>query len=491
MTDELDAMALLERFHATRVLVLGDLMLDRFVYGSVERISPEAPIPVLAMEREVDMPGGAANVVRNAAAMGANSVLVGVVGDDVWAERLRDELAQSPTIDARLTTDRSRPTTMKMRFVADRQQLMRADKEDRSPLTDSTAERVLEDYQAVLADVGVVILSDYAKGVLSESLTKKAIELARGAGKPVIVDPKTREFAKYRGATVLTPNRKELELACGHSCGTDAEVEKGARQFIDDGICETMVVTRGPLGLSVIDRSDRVVHMPAVAREVFDVSGAGDTAIAALALGLAAGGNVAAAARVANVAAGLVVAKPGTATVTAGEIVAAVAQFEGRVDHCKLFSLEHVMELARGWHEKGLKFAFANGCFDLLHPGHLSLLEKARSAADRLIVGLNSDLSVSRLKGSGRPIQSEVARATLLASLKPVDAVVIFADDTPLSLIEALQPDVLVKGSDYSVETVVGADIVIRRGGRVLLADLVSGQSTTNTLARVAAVQAS
>jgi D-beta-D-heptose 7-phosphate kinase/D-beta-D-heptose 1-phosphate adenosyltransferase len=481
---------MLERFHDTRILVLGDVMLDRFVYGSVERISPEAPIPVMAVEREVDMPGGAANVVRNAASMGAASLLIGVAGEDAAAADLRAQLALMPTIDARLITDPSRPTTVKIRFVADRQQMLRADRERRAALSDEVAGRVLAACLEALGGVDVVVLSDYAKGVLSDALTHAVIAAATAAGKPVIVDPKSRSFAKYAGASVLTPNRHELELACGHACLTDEQVVAGARRWLDAGVCAYLVVTRGAQGMSVVSAS-AAAHFPAVAREVFDVSGAGDTAVAALALGLAAGGEMLDAANLANVAAGLVVAKLGTAVVSSGEIVSAVTQFDAPADRGKLFTLDHVHELARSWHAKGLRVAFANGCFDLLHPGHLALLEQARRAADRLIVGLNSDLSVRRLKGAGRPIQSEVARATILSSLKAVDAVVIFAEETPLHLIESLQPDVLVKGADYSLDKVVGADLVLARGGRVILADLVSGQSTTGTVAKVAAAATS
>ena len=480
-------LALLERFREARILVLGDVMLDRYVYGSVDRISPEAPIPVMAVDRELDMPGGAANVVRNAASLGAHAILIGVVGDDVWAKDLQAQLALLPTIEPRLIADRSRPTTRKTRFVAERQQILRADRERCSALSDTVAERVLANYREALAEVDVVVLSDYAKGVLSDSMTRAAIDAARKAGKSVIVDPKSRSLDKYAGATVLTPNRQELALAFGQPCVTNEQVALAARRFLDQEICDAMVVTRGAHGMSVVGADGSVVHLPASAREVFDVSGAGDTAVAALSLGLAAGGNIIAAAALANVAAGLVVAKLGTAVVSPGEIAAAVTQFDGRSDHGKLFALDHVTQLARNWHAQGLKVAFANGCFDLLHTGHLFLLEQARRAADRLIVGLNSDLSVRRLKGAGRPVQSEVARATILSSLKPVDAVVIFSEDTPLNLIETLLPDVLVKGADYSVDNIVGADIVLQRGGRVILADLVSGQSTSGTLARVAA----
>ena len=485
--DKQSSFQLLDSFHDRRVLVYGDVMLDRFVYGSVERISPEAPIPVLSVERTVDMPGGAANVARNIATLGAQAILMGIVGDDSWAQGLRTQLSHDPSIELRLITDPSRPTTVKTRHVADRQQILRADIESRTDLSPEMAARALEAFRACLNEISVVILSDYAKGALSDSIAQQLIAAAREAGKTVLVDPKSRSFNKYRGATVLTPNRHELHLACGTDCRTDEEVIEGARSILQQGICDSLVVTRGKDGMSIVEGNNTPVHLRTVAREVFDVSGAGDTAVAALSLGLAAGASVADAARLANVAAGIVVGKYGTATVTTGEIIATLEQAErGGTGASKNFTLESVEQLVSRWRELGLKIAFTNGCFDLLHPGHVSLLEQARDSADRLVVGLNADVSVRRLKGAGRPVQSEVARATVLASLKTVDAVVIFAEDTPLNLIEALAPDVLVKGADYTVETVVGADFVLARGGRVMLAQLVPSQSTTNTLKRVA-----
>lgn len=477
---------LLGGYHSARVLVLGDVMLDRFVYGSVERISPEAPIPVVTVKRFVDMPGGAANVARNIAALGASAILVGVVGDDPEANDLAAQLAESPTIDVHLIVDAARPTSVKTRYVADGQQVMRADRESRAPLPVEIEHRLLEAFSTAIRDARVIVLSDYAKGVLSESVIRAAIDIARGAGKTVIVDPKNKHFARYRGATLLTPNRLELQQACGRECLTQEDLVEGARSILDQNICEVMVVTRGQDGMSVISVYDAAVHLPTAARQVFDVSGAGDTVVAALSLGLAAGGEVAQAAAVANIAAGIVVGKRGTATVTTGEIIAALTPFDGSADPQKIFSLDNVLQLARNWREQGLKIAFANGCFDLLHPGHISLLDQARRSADRLIVGLNADLSIRRLKGPNRPVQGEVARATVLAAVKAVDAVVIFAEDTPIHLIETLEPDVLVKGADYTLENVVGADLVLRRGGKIVLADLLRGHSTTETVKRVA-----
>jgi D-beta-D-heptose 7-phosphate kinase / D-beta-D-heptose 1-phosphate adenosyltransferase len=483
--DHATLLRLLNAFHQAHVLVLGDVMLDRFVYGTVERISPEAPIPVLSVERTVDMPGGAANVARNVATLGAQVSLVGVAGDDPWASDLITEIEKVATIAAHIVRDPSRPTTLKTRHVADGQQILRSDVEKRAALDGQVARELLAVYQSKLESADVVILSDYAKGVLSEATVDAAIAMARSAGRPVLVDPKSKSFLKYRGATLLTPNRNELQLACGHECSTDDQVIAGAQEILRQGICSSVVVTRGKDGMTVVKQDGTAVHLSTVAREIYDVSGAGDTAVATLSLALAAGADIESAARLANIAAGIVVGKYGTAAVTAGEIVATLEQGHRSSTVAKNFTLESAVQLVNGWRERGFKIAFANGCFDLLHPGHLALLEQAKSSADRLIVGLNSDLSVRQLKGPARPIQGEVARATVLASLKSVDAVVIFGEQTPLKLIEALQPDVLVKGADYTLDKVVGADIVLRRGGRVLLADLVPSQSTTSTLKKI------
>jgi D-beta-D-heptose 7-phosphate kinase/D-beta-D-heptose 1-phosphate adenosyltransferase len=480
---------LLGKFHSAHVLILGDVMLDRFVYGSVERISPEAPIPVMRVERTVDTLGGAANVARNVATLGGQACLIGVVGDDATAENLRAQLRLIPTIQARLVTDASRPTTVKTRHVADRQQILRSDVESKAPLTEPVAATVLNQYRSQLAAADAVIISDYAKGVLTDALTAAVISAAQAAGKVVLVDPKAKSFSKYRGASVLTPNRHELEVACGHECATDEQVLAGARVLLEQAQCEAIVVTRGKAGMSIVHRNGTEEHIRTVAKEVYDVSGAGDTAVATMGLGLANGAQIAHAAQLANAAAGVVVGKYGTASVNAGEIIARLGLAEEGQISSKHFSLDSVQQLVARWRETGLKIAFTNGCFDLLHPGHLSLLSQAKKSADRLVVGLNSDLSVRRLKGPERPVQGEVARATVLASLKAVDAVVIFGEDTPLELIDALAPDVLVKGADYTVDTVVGADLVQRRGGKVLLAELVPAQSTTNTIARMSAAR--
>jgi D-beta-D-heptose 7-phosphate kinase/D-beta-D-heptose 1-phosphate adenosyltransferase len=477
---------LLNKFHSTRVLVLGDVMLDRFVYGVVERISPEAPIPVVSVERTLDIPGGGANVARNVSALGAQCTLLGVVGADSEADRLRSQLALSPAIRAHLISDPARPTSLKTRYVADGQQVMRADWELKDALPLDVAHRLLALFAEAITDADIVVLSDYAKGVLSDFVVHQAIGIAQRAIKPVIVDPKSKNLLRYAGATVLTPNRLELQSACGIECLSDLQVTQAAKLVLDQGVCSALVVTRGKEGMSVVESDGGVVHLPTKARQVYDVSGAGDTVVAALALGMASGGGVVESASLANMAAGIVVGKQGTATVTPGDIMASMPPMGRHADPMKIYSVDNVLSLVGEWRERGLKVAFTNGCFDLLHPGHISLLDQARRSADRLVVGLNADESVRRLKGPGRPVQGEVARATVLAAAKSVDAVVIFAGDTPLELIKALQPDVLVKGADYTLETVVGAEEIVGWGGRVVLAQILDGFSTTDTVVRIA-----
>ncbi|MBC7953400.1 MAG: D-glycero-beta-D-manno-heptose-7-phosphate kinase [Rhodospirillaceae bacterium] len=481
--------ALVERvdgLKGTAVLCIGDAMLDRFVYGAVDRISPEAPIPVLCIERETAMLGGAGNVVRNLVALGAAPAFVAVVGDDDAGREVGRLLGEHDGIDPCLVIENGRQTTIKTRFFASSQQLLRADCETRSALSQLSRDQVLARAGKLITQSGAVVLSDYGKGVLSDVMTGELIARATAAGKPVIVDPKGTDYRKYRGATLLTPNRKELHEATGLPTDSDEAVVTAARVLIDTCGVHAVLVTRSQDGMSLITASGQIDHLPAEAREVFDVSGAGDTVIATLAAAVASGASLLDGARIANVAAGIVVGKVGTAVAYAAEVVTALHHDEIQSAETKVLGTEAAMELVARWHRKGHKVGFTNGCFDLLHPGHVSLLGQSKAACDRLVVGLNSDASVGRLKGPTRPVQSEAARATVLASLASVDLVVIFGEDTPLELIRSLKPDVLVKGADYTVETVVGASDVMEWGGKVVLANLVQGQSTTNTIKKMA-----
>jgi D-beta-D-heptose 7-phosphate kinase/D-beta-D-heptose 1-phosphate adenosyltransferase len=473
---------LIDRFAGHTVLVLGDVMLDRYVSGQVERISPEAPIPVLKVERHYAVIGGAGNVAANVAALGARALLLGVVGRDAAAEEIA---AAAPGVELRLVAAADRPTTVKTRFVAKGHQLLRSDEETAGALDAETVASLLAVYREVLKEADVVVLSDYAKGVLCEAVLRPAIDLARHAGKPVVLDPKSTDFARYRGVTVLTPNTLEASRASGVDAASDDGARLAARQALAATGAEAVLLTRGEKGMLLVEADGRELMLPAVTLEVADVSGAGDTVMAGLATALAAGAGLAEAVTLANAAAGIAVGKLGTATVSAAELGAALhVQDVLTTDH-KIASWDEARRQVAAWRGQGLKVGFTNGCFDLIHPGHVRLLGLARQACDRLIVGLNSDASVGRLKGPERPLQNELARATVMASIGAVDLVVLFGEDTPMELLQALRPDLLVKGADYTLDKVVGADLVQGYGGRVLLVDLEPGHSTTGTIAKM------
>ena len=479
-----DIQSLVAELAGVRALVLGDAMLDRFVYGRVERISPEAPIPVLGVESESAMPGGAGNVARNLAALGADVVFLSVIGDDEAGAALVRAFAAHPGIDARLSAIAGRVTTVKTRFVAMGQQVLRADRETTAALDTAQGAALVAALAAALEGCQVLVLSDYGKGVLTPAVAAAAIAAARASGIPVVVDPKGRDYARYAGAAVVTPNRKELAEATGRPVAGDADIVEAARGLLAAHDIGAMLVTRSQDGMSVVTPAE-VHHLKAEAREVFDVSGAGDTVVAALACALGRGAALADAARLANSAAGIVVGKVGTAVVHRDELAAALRERALSAIEAKLAGRERAAEIAAGWRARGLSVGFTNGCFDLLHPGHVTLLARARSLCDRLIVGLNSDASVRRLKGETRPVQPDIARATVLAALGTVDLVTIFAEDTPEAPIEALKPDLLVKGGDYKAADIVGAAFVQSHGGRVEIVDIVPGFSTTGTLARM------
>jgi len=468
--------SLVERLSRARVLVLGDVMLDRYVYGEVERMSPEAPVPVLREKSQRAMPGGAGNVARNVAALGARALLIGLVGDDGAGRELAAMLGEEPGIEPRLIIDPARHTTIKTRFVAGRQQLLRVDDETPIHAARETAAALLSALQASLPAVDIVLFSDYAKGVLSDDVLARAIAAVHGAGKRLIADPKSRDFARYAGADLLTPNRQELAAATGIAGDDDEAVVAAARKAMAGARLGAMLTTRGERGMTLVAGDEPALHIASEGREVFDVSGAGDTVIA--------GAELPQAARLANAAAGIAVGKLGTAIVHPADLLGALQARDVLASEAKVVALETALERVQRWRAAGERVAFTNGCFDLIHPGQVSLVAHAAAAADRLIVGLNSDASVQRLKGPTRPVQNETARGIVLASLGAVDLVVLFDDDTPIELIRAIRPDVLVKGADYRIDQVVGADVVQGYGGRVLLADLLAGHSTTGTISR-------
>jgi D-beta-D-heptose 7-phosphate kinase/D-beta-D-heptose 1-phosphate adenosyltransferase len=488
MTARSDLVGRLGALRGAAVLCLGDVMLDRFVYGEVERISPEAPVPVVRVERESAMLGGAGNVARNLAALGASVRFVSVAGRDEAGREIGVLCNALAGCKHEIVGDGQRRTTIKTRFFAGSQQMLRADHETAAPIAARTETGVIRHAIDFLADARVVVLSDYGKGVLTERVTSEVIAAATAAGKTVIVDPKGGDYRRYRGAQVVTPNRKELAEASHMPVASEAEIARAAAHLIETYDFGAVLATRGADGMTLItrERPDAPLHLPTEAREVFDVSGAGDTVVATIAAALAAGFALAEAAQLANAAAGIVVGKSGTAVAHPDELAAALHRQDLLTGEGKVATVDQLRERVADWRRRGLKVGFTNGCFDLLHPGHVSLLSQARAACDRLVVGLNSDASVRRLKGEGRPVQSEAARAMVLGSLASVDLVVIFTEDTPIALIEEIKPDVLVKGADYAKDQVVGGAFVESHGGRVLLADLVPGQSTSATIARLA-----
>jgi D-beta-D-heptose 7-phosphate kinase/D-beta-D-heptose 1-phosphate adenosyltransferase len=466
-----------------KIVCIGDVMLDRFVYGDVSRISPEAPVPIMRRTREASMPGGAGNVARNLASLGLFTALVGVVGDDPEGRELASLMGQVQNVEADLIAMRGRPTTLKTRFVAGSQQLLRVDAEEVASIGPDIEVKLTGAIHQVAADAALIILSDYAKGAMTDAVIKAALDAGEAFGIPVIADPKGRDFRRYGAVDLLKPNGNELAHAFGMPTETDRDAAEALAAAAKTLPAKAVVVTRAAKGMSFITQDGEVTHRAGKAREVYDVSGAGDTSIAALALGLAGGGTLSQAVDLAIAASGIAVGKSGTATVSAAELKGALEMglVNGGVSH---IPLETAISQVAAWRDAGLTVGFTNGCFDILHPGHLKVLEEAKSRCGRLIVGLNSDASVKRLKGPTRPVNDAESRARVLSGLSAVDAVVVFDEDTPAALIEALQPDLLVKGGDYTLETIVGADIVLARGGTVHIVPVLDGQSTTAAIAR-------
>jgi D-beta-D-heptose 7-phosphate kinase/D-beta-D-heptose 1-phosphate adenosyltransferase len=477
-----DLGAAVRRLSRASVLVVGDAMLDRYVYGEVSRVSPEAPVPILCVTREVAMPGGAGNVVRNLIALDAAAAFVSVVGDDQAGSDLTGLIGGQHNVAPWLLVQGGRTTTLKTRYIAQGQHLIRADREETLALPEKLAERLIRIATDAMAATSVTILSDYQKGVLGADVAPRLITAAKSLGRRVIVDPKGRDYTRYNGADIVTPNRRELAEATGLSVDTESGIVAAAQVLLQRHGFGAVLVTRAEDGMSLITH-DEIRHYPGEAPEVFDVSGAGDTVVATLAAAMAVDVPLFDAARLANIAGGIVVGKVGTAVARPNDILAAITPVTGALR--KVVTPAQAAEAAERWRTRGYTVGFTNGCFDLLHPGHIHLLEQCRAMCDRLIVGMNADTSVKRLKGASRPVQNEAARAAVLASLASVDLVCLFEDDTPLDILKLIKPDLLVKGADYTHDTVVGAKEVESWGGCVALAELLPGHSTTATVARL------
>lgn len=468
----------LPSLESVHVVVVGDVMLDRYWVGDARRVSQEAPVPVVDIDHTEDVPGGAANVALNVASMGARCTLVGIVGDDTDGRALTQVL-EAAGVACEFVTAADWPTILKLRVVSRKQQLLRTDFE--RPLPAGAADPVAERVAAVLGDATALVLQDYDKGVLADP--PALITLAREAGVPVVVDPKHKPLSVYAGADLIKPNVHEFEDAVGPWADDDAMVALG-RSLCQVNDFGALIITRGGRGMTVVEPGGAHQHVPARPVDVYDVTGAGDTAAAALAVSRSLGWDAVACAQLANMASGIVVGKSGTATVTGPELAMALAATP-RADR-GILSRTQLADTVRQARGRGERIVFTNGCFDILHAGHVAYLEEARNLGDRLVVAVNDDASVRRLKGAGRPVNPLERRLMVLSGLAAVDWVVGFDEDTPEPLLELLRPDVLVKGGDYSADQVVGADIVRSYGGDVRVLGLVADVSTTAIVERLA-----
>jgi D-beta-D-heptose 7-phosphate kinase / D-beta-D-heptose 1-phosphate adenosyltransferase len=466
------------------VLVVGDLMLDRYLWGTVERISPEAPVPVIHLTDETERLGGAANVAANLAGLGVDTLIAGRIGVDADGARLKMLLHDAGIDTAGLVEESSYSTICKTRVIGGHQQMIRLDREQLAEPS-VTAERALQEQVIALIKArrpAAMVLSDYAKGVLTTPVCRALIDIARHIGVPVLVDPKGRDYSKYHGVTTLTPNLRELSDACGVPAHNISALLAAGEVLARKLGLDFLAFTRGEAGISLLVPGKEPAHLPATARQVFDVSGAGDTVIATLAAGLVAGLAPVEALELANFAAGSVVAKIGTVPVVREELLVELEHQEGVQQADKIRNLDGLLRQLAVWRQGGARIVFTNGCFDLLHAGHVTYLEQARLLGDRLVLGLNTDRSVSALKGPNRPVIHEADRARVLAALESVDAVILFDDETPLDLIRAVRPDVLVKGDDYRDDQVVGGTDVKAWGGRVVLVPVVPGRSSSGII---------
>ena len=481
---------LTKRLGNAQVLVIGDVILDRYLWGEVSRISPEAPVPVVRVLERSEALGGSGNVAANLAGLECGVTVVGVRGDD-QAGRQLDDMLDKKGVESHLILDSSRSTITKARIMAQGQQILRLDEEEPQLLRPKIQDQLLHLIEKALPQTQSAILSDYGKGLLqTPGLSQRIINLCKEHNVLVLVDPKGKDWERYGGANCITPNCAELELVTSKTIGSDEKrLVSAAKSTRKKYNLDWLLVTRGPKGMCLLNADDGPFFIPARAREVFDVSGAGDTVAATLGAAVASGLTFTDAAELANVAASVVVGKLGTQPISLPELNAALQIIRGG-EHTgpsiKITTLTTAQTQVQAWRTSGEQIVFTNGCFDLLHPGHIHLLHRARALGDRLVVGLNTDASVRRLKGPGRPIVSEQDRAAVLSALGSVDLVVFFDEDTPLSLIKALRPDILVKGGDYRPEQVVGREIVQSYKGQVRLIPLLDGYSTTGIAHKVA-----
>lgn len=473
---------LVERLGRPRVLIVGDLILDRYVSGDVTRISPEAPIPILTARASEERLGGAGNVAANLIGMRAQVDVVGVIGEDGWGKALRELLEKQEIDTGGCVVDASRPTIQKTRMMSGAHQMLRVDYEDSRPIGGPASEALLRLLPARVKQAQAVVLSDYGKGVLTPAVVRAVVQTARAAKIPVLVDPKGDDYRRYAGATLVTPNKKEAEQALGRKLAVPKDLSQAADDLMQLAELDAAVITLGPEGIYFKESAGTAGHVPAQARAVFDVTGAGDTVVAQLGFYLAAGIDLGTAVTLANQAAGIVVGRLGTHAVTRSELVARLR--EALPHRGKVVQEAELDQFIAAWRSAKKRVVFTNGCFDILHVGHVDYLRFAKAQGDVLLVGVNDDASVKRLKGPERPVTKLEDRMALLAALEMVDGVVAFHEDTPAKIVERVSPNVLVKGQDWAEKGVVGREWVEAHGGQVVLAPLVPGKSTTSILER-------
>lgn len=475
---------IINKFRGLRVVVVGDIMLDRYITGNVERVSPEAPVPVLKVSEEFQSPGGAANVALNLKAMGAKVTLIGVTGTDREGDLLIDEIKSSGISTTGILRDKSANTTVKTRLIASNQQIVRIDKESVQEISPQAEKSVIQKVEnAFKSDPGAIIISDYAKGALTDRVLKNIIKLARKKRILTVVDPKGTDFTKYSGADVLTPNKGEAEAASGAKITDDKSLIQAARNIIKLSGSNAVLITRGRDGVSFMKKGGKLGTVSSEAKDVYDVTGAGDTAVSVFTLAYAVSKDLGESVKLANSAAGIAVGKLGASQVDTGELEYSLSNLGGPVS--KIYSRENLAKKLSAHRSNGDQVVFTNGCFDLFHTGHLKLLTEAAALGDALVVAINSDSSVKRLKGKGRPFVNESDRARLLTALDCVTYLTVFSEDTPLELIKKLKPDVLVKGGDYNAEDIVGGEFVRKNGGSVETIPLVDGISTTSIAGKI------
>lgn len=476
---------IIHKMKEVTVLVVGDIMLDRFIYGAAERISPEGPIPVLKISREAEMLGGAGNVLANLSGLKAGCKMISVIGDDDNGRKIRGIIRDLGYDDHGLVVDDRRPTTVKSRFIAQNQQLLRTDSEDTQEISKNIVQSLEEKIDDVIGNVQALVISDYNKGVLAPEFIQSIFHKAKAHNVPVLVDPKRDDFAIYKGADFITPNKKELSEATSKmAVRSDEDVEAAAKALMTKAGIDTVIATRSEDGISVLQKGQDAFHIKTKVREVYDVSGAGDTVIAVLAASLGAGADVRAAAKLANKAGGIVVGKTGTASIQADEL----EHDNNHPAQAPALGWEAAKKQIAQWQEQGLKVGFTNGCFDIIHYGHVNYLNEAKARCDKLVLGLNSDASVKILKGPERPINDEKARASVMGALGSIDLVVLFGaekegeDNTPCGVIDTLRPDIIFKGGDYTVDQLPEAKIAMAYGGEIDIMPLYDGYSTTSII---------